>query len=88
MRIDIWQLSVLEFILQMSVEGKGFPGGSVVKNLPANVGDVGSNSGSGRSLGEVYSNPLQYSCLGNPMDRGIWQATVHGDPEELDTSQQ
>ena len=56
----------------MSVEGKGFPGGSVVKNLPANVGDVGSNSGSGRSLGDVYSNPLQYSCLGNPMDRGLW----------------
>ena len=44
-----------------------FPGGSVVKNLPANAGDEGSNP---------HLN--QYSCLGNPMDRGAWQATVHG----------
>ena len=54
----------------------GFPGGSVVKNPPANVGDVGSISGSGKSPGEGNGNPLQYSCLGNPMDRGAWQATV------------
>ena len=56
----------------------GFPGGPVVKNLPANAGDVGSVPGSGRSPGEENGNPLQYSCLGNPMDRGAWQATVHG----------
>ena len=58
----------------------GFPGGSVVKNPPASAGnaeDSGSIPGSGRSLGEGNGNPLQYSCLENPMDRGVWQATVH-----------
>ena len=53
----------------------------VVKNPPANAGDlrdVGSIPGSGRSQGGGYGNPLQYSCLENPMDRGAWQATVHG----------
>ena len=52
----------------------------VVKNLPANAGDirdVGSIPGSGRSPGEGNGYPLQYSCLENPMDRGAWQATVH-----------
>ena len=53
----------------------GFPGGSVVKNPPA--GDVGSVPRSGRSLGGGNGNPLQYSCLGNPTDRGAWWATVH-----------
>ena len=48
----------------------GFPGGSVVKNLPANPGDVSLIPGSGRSPGEDNVNPVQYSCLGNPMDRG------------------
>ena len=55
----------------------GFPGGSVVKNLPANAGDVDLIPGSGRSPGEGNGNPLQYSCLGNP-HRGAWWATVHG----------
>ena len=55
----------------------GFPGGPVVKNLPANAGDVGSIPGSRRSPGEGSGNPLQYSCLENPMDRNC-QATVHG----------
>ena len=55
----------------------GFPRGSVVKNLPANAGDVGLISGSGRS-GERNGNPLQYSCLENPMNRGGCQVTVHG----------
>ena len=54
----------------------GFPGGSVVKNLPVNVGDVSSISGSGRFLEGVFL--LQYFCLGDPMDRGAWQVTVHG----------
>ena len=48
-----------------------------VKNSPANAGDVGSIPGSGRSPGEGNGNPLQYSCLGNPMDRGAWKAIVH-----------
>ena len=53
----------------------------VVKNLPANVGDIrdaGSIPGSGRSLGGGPGNPLQCSCLENPMDRGAWQVTAHG----------
>ena len=56
----------------------GFTGGLVVKNLSANVQDVGSVPGSGRSPGEGNGNPLQYSCLENSMDREAWQATVHG----------
>ena len=56
----------------------GFPDGSELKNPPANAGDVGLVPGSGRSPGEGNGNPLQYSCLGNPTDRGAWQATVHG----------
>ena len=55
----------------------GFPGGSVVKNQPANVRDTDSIPGSGGSSGEENDNPLQYSCLGNPMDRAAWWATVH-----------
>ena len=55
----------------------GFFGDSTVKNPPANAGNVGSLSGLGRSSGEGNGNPLQYSCLENPMDRGAWQATVH-----------
>ena len=51
---------------------------SVVKNPPANAGDMGSTPGSGRPPGERNGNPLQYSCLGNPMDRVGWWATVHG----------
>ena len=56
----------------------GFPGGSEVENLPANAGDTGSVPGSGRSAGEGNGNLIQYSCLGDPMDRGAWQAEVHG----------
>ena len=55
-----------------------FPGGSEVKVSASSVGDLGSIPGSGRSPGEGNSNPLQYSCLENPMDRGSWWATVHG----------
>ena len=56
----------------------GFPGDSVVKNPSVTAGDVGSIPGSGRSPGEGNDNPPQYSCLGNPMDRGGWRATVYG----------
>ena len=55
--------------------------------LSANAGDGGSVPGSGRSSGEGHGNPLQRPCLGNPMDRGIWQAIVHGFAKELDTTQ-
>ena len=64
----------------------GFPGGSVVKNLPANSGDVGSVPGSERSPGEGNGNPLKYSHLGNPMDRGNWWAIVPGVTKESATT--
>ena len=57
---------------------EGFPGGSEVKASACNAGDLGSIPGSGRSPGEGNGNPLQYSCLENPMDREAWWATVHG----------
>ena len=56
----------------------GFPGGSVVKNPPANAGDTGSIPGLGRSPGGGHSNPLQYSYLRNPMEREAYWAIVHG----------
>ena len=65
---------------------KGFLGCSVVKNPLANAEDSGSIPGLGRSLGGGNGNPLQYSYLGNLMDRGAWWATVHGVSKELDTT--
>ena len=56
----------------------GFPGGSDSKESACSAGGLGSIPGSRRSPGEENGNPLQYSCLENPMDRGAWQATVHG----------
>ena len=56
----------------------GFPGGAEVKASACNVGDLGLIPGSGRSPGEGNGNPLQYSCLENPMDGGAWWAIVHG----------
>ena len=64
----------------------GLPGGSVVKNPLGNAGDMGSIFGSGRSPGEGNGNTLQYSCLGNPMDTGAWQATVHRVAKESETT--
>ena len=65
---------------QVPPKSEGIPGNSVVKNLPANAGATrdGFDLGQERSPGEGNSNPLQYSCLGNPMDRGAWRATVYG----------
>ena len=71
----------------MLVTDPGFPGGTVVKNLPANTGDTrdaGSIPGSGRSPGVENGNLLQYSCLENSIDRGAWQAIVHGVTKESD----
>ena len=65
----------------------GFPGGSVVKNQPANSGDTGSIPGLGRSPGKRNGNQLQYSWLENPMDREAWRATVHGVTKESDTTE-
>ena len=58
--------------------GMSFPGGSDGKESACNAGDPGSVPGLARSSGEVNGNPLQYSCLENPMDRGAWWATIHG----------
>ena len=56
----------------------GFPGGSLSKESACNAGDLSPIPGLGRSPGEGHGNPLQYSCLENPMNRGAWQAAVHG----------
>ena len=68
----------------------GFPGGTEVKNLPAKAEDarrMGLIPALGRSPGGGNSNPLQYSHLGNPMDRGAWWATVHGGCKESETTE-
>ena len=61
-----------------SLVSRGFPGSSAGKESTCNAGDLGLIPGLGRSPGEGNGYPLQYSCLENPMDRGAWQATVHG----------
>ena len=69
----------LRFLYGSIIAPLGFPGGIVVKNPPAReAGDVGLIPGLGRSPGKGNGNPLQYSCLGNAMDRGSWQAMIHG----------
>ena len=60
----------------------GFPGGAVVKNLPGNAGEASSIFGSGRFPRGGLGNPVQYSWLENSMDRGAWQAIVHGVTKE------
>ena len=79
----------MTFILDHVFSTSGFPGGSVVKNTPANEGDTGSIPGSGRSPGEGDGNPLQYSCLGNPMDRGAWPGRLQstGSQKESDLTE-
>ena len=76
------ELSCVVYEYIKSIEG--FPGGSGIKNLPANAEGLGSILGSGRFPGEGNGNPSQYSCLQNPMDRGVWWATVHGGRKESD----
>ena len=67
-----------EFRKMVMIILHGFSGDSEVKASACNVGDLGSIPESGRSPGEGNGNPLQYSCLENPMDRGAWWAPVHG----------
>ena len=77
--IDIYRaLQETIFPLPQALISPGFPGGSVVKKPLNSTRDTSSIPGSGRSLGERNGNPLLYSCLGNPMDRGAWRTTVHG----------
>jgi len=68
--------------------GIGLPWWLSSKESSCNPGDMGLIPGSGRFPGEGYGNPLQYSCLGHPMVRGAWWATVHGIAKELDTTLQ
>ena len=70
----------------MWMDLEGVSGGSVVKNPPVSTGHSGLIPGSGTFPEEGNGNPLQYSCLENPMDRGAWQATVHGFTKESDTT--
>ena len=72
------KLGEMETILRASPQILGFPGGSEVKVSACNAGDLGSIPGPGGSPGEGNGNPLQYSCLDNPMDGGAQWATVHG----------
>ena len=65
----------------------GFPGGLEGKESACNAGDPSSIPGLGRSPGEGHDNPLQYSCLENPTDRGGWQGTVHGVAKESDMTE-
>ena len=65
-----------------------FPVGLLVKNPPCNTRDMSLIPGPGRSPAEGNGNPLWYSCPGNPMDRGAWQATVHGVAKESATAEQ
>ena len=67
-----------EYSVLFQSDSEFFPGGPEVKAFACKAGDLGSIPGSGRSPGEGNGNPLQYSCLGNSMDRGAWWATVHG----------
>ena len=72
-----FRLSIIKKYMKLIIIWR-FPGGSAGKESACNQGDWGSISGSGRFPGEGNGNLLQHSCLGNPMDRGVWQATVHG----------
>ena len=75
-----------DFITVFITDYMGFTGGSAVKNLPANARDSGLILGLGRSPGGGHGNPLQHSCLVNPMERGAWWAIVHR-VAELDTTE-
>ena len=76
-------LDTTEWLIH-TMYNQGFPGGLVVKNLPANSGDLDLIPGSGSFPREGNGKPLQYSCLENPMDRGTWWATFHRIARESD----
>ena len=75
---DLPSWALIKNLLKLTILRMGFPGGSEVKNLPASAGNAGLIPGSGRSPGEGNGNSLKNSCWENSMDRGAWQAIVHG----------
>ena len=83
----IYWFTVNLFFSVLRQDYKGFPHSSVGKESDCNAGDLGSIPGSGRCPGEGNGNPLQYSCLENPMDSGAWQATVY-ESQESDMTEQ
>ena len=82
--LDFWFVATVRYNIALYLQG--FPDGSVVKNLPAKAGDMGSIPGSRRFPGGENGNPLQYSCLGNPMERSLVEYSPGGH-RELDTSE-
>ena len=84
----IWNSAYSQNQMLPPIMEKIFSGGSVVKNLPTNAGDASSIPELRRSPGKGNGNPLQYSCLGNPIDRGAWWATVHRVTKELSMTKQ
>ena len=88
---EIIEIAAIDTVIALKptvINREGFPGGSVVNNPTANAGDTGLIPGLIRLLGEGNGNPVQYSFLGNPMDRGAWWATVHGVTKESDMTEQ
>ena len=81
-KVNMWRKMCL-IIKQPNISLTSFPGGSDGKESACDTGDVGLIPGWGRSPGEGNGNPLQYSCLENPVDRGAWWATVHGVAKSL-----
>ena len=76
---DVLRKRLIKTTIKLFLMGAlGFPSGSVVKNLSANWGDLGSIPGSGRSVEEENGNSLQYSCQENSMDRDVWWVPAHG----------
>ena len=82
-RVDMTE----ELTLHYTVVERASQVARVVKNLPANAGDLASILGWGRSPAGGHGNPLRYSCLENPMDRGAWRATAHGIPKVSDVTE-
>ena len=80
-------LLFLRYVYLCCILDSGLPWWLSGKDPPANAGDMGLIPGSGRPPGEGNGNTIQYSCLGNTMDRGAWWATVHGIAKELDITQ-
>ena len=87
MHVMFYVHTIILHFIHVLVIYMGFPGGSAVKNSHVNLGFALLIPGLGGSTGEGNGKPLHYSCLGNPIDRGAWRATVHGATKELNTTE-